>query len=211
MSSKSTNNPAMGTEHRDAMLHSLTLSLEDPHGTLLGLDPVLEREGYSHEEVRSAFGCIDDLLVAIAERKAAYLITPLTDTQRIADLDVVRVVLTEFGTKAWGEYSSSIIALVRLMMAEGARSPDLRKRVYDAGPASVALELRKFFSRAHGVGVLSVSDAHLAAEQLMGMLREPLYQALMLHPAGPATPADASGPVAASIDLVLDGCARGQA
>ncbi|MEW6122452.1 MAG: TetR/AcrR family transcriptional regulator C-terminal domain-containing protein [Pseudomonadota bacterium] len=211
MPSKSTTNPAIGSEHRDAMLHSLTLSLEDPHGTLLGLDPVLEREGYSHEEIRSAFGCIDDLLVAIAERKAAYLTTPLTQSQRIDDLDLVRRVLTEFGTHAWREYSSSIIALVRLMMAEGARSPDLRKRVYDAGPASVALELRKFFSRAHGLGVLSVSDAHLAAEQLMGMLREPLYQALMLRPASPATPVDASGPVSASIDLVLDGCARGQA
>lgn len=211
MPSKSTTNPAIGPEHRDAMLHSLTLSLDDPHGTLLGLDPVLEREGYSHAEIRSAFGCIDDLLVAIAERKAAYLITPLTEAHRIADLDLARRVLTEFGTQAWREYSGSIIALVRLMMAEGARSPDLRKRVYDAGPASVALELRKFFSRAQGLGVLSVSDAHLAAEQLMGMLREPLYQALMLHPAGPATPADASGPVAASIDLVLDGCARGQA
>lgn len=85
MPSKSTTNPAIGSEHRDAMLHSLTLSLEDPHGTLLGLDPVLEREGYSHEEIRSAFGCIDDLLVAIAERKAAYLTTPLTQSQRIDD------------------------------------------------------------------------------------------------------------------------------
>ena len=204
-------NSANGPEHRDAMLQTLTLSLEDPHGTLLGLDPVLEREGYSHDEILSAFGCIDDLLVAIAERKAAYLITPLTGAQRIADLDLVRSVLTEFGTLAWREYSNSIIALVRLMMAEGARSPDLRKRVYDAGPASVALELRRFFSRAHGLGVLSVSDTHLAAEQLMGMLREPLYKALMLHPAGSATAADASEPVAASIDLVLNGCARGQA
>src|SRR3546814_3745112 len=93
----------------------------------------LKRGGYSKQEILSAFGSSDDLLVTIAERKAALLSDPLVNCGQIIDVEFARRVLTNFGILAWKEYSTSIIALVRLMVAEGAHSPDLRKRVYEAG------------------------------------------------------------------------------
>lgn len=194
------------------MLHRLLASLLDPSATLIGIDPVIERRRYPKPEILSAFGSIDDLLVKIAERKAAFLSAPLVDCGRIVDLQSVRCVLTDFGRLAWNEYSTSIIALVRLMMTECARSPDLKTRIYKVGPFSVAYQLRQFFTKAHRAGVLNAPQAHLAAEQLLGMLREPLYAALLLNPASASASAcDGAGEVSASVDFVLDGCKRGRA
>jgi hypothetical protein len=143
----------------------------------------------------------------IVERKAHLLVKPLIEHGKIVDREFARRVLTDFGTLARREYSTSLIALVRLMIAEGARNPDLRKRVYEAGPAAVAFELQKLFSDAHEAGILKVPDSHLAAEQLLGLLREPLYQALKFNSEAPST-IDEKEPVMTSVDLVLDGCAK---
>lgn len=202
--------PAEGHEQRNDILNTLSVALRDPTGALFGIDPILDRQGYSRRQVVSVFGSVEEFLVLITKRKAAFLSTPFTECALITDLEFARRVLTDFGTLAWDEYSTSIIALVRLMMAEGARSPDLRRRVYEAGPVSVACKLRQFFSKAHEDGVLTIPEPRLAAEQLLGILREPLYQALMLNPAPPPA-ADEEGPVAASIKLVLNGCMRLQA
>src|SRR3546814_11850990 len=99
------------------MLHTLSAKLDDSSETLNGIDPVLKRGGYSKQEILSAFGSIDDLLVTIAERKAALLSDPLVNCGQIIDVEFARRVLTNFGILAWKEYSTSIIALVRLMVA----------------------------------------------------------------------------------------------
>ncbi len=197
--------PENGRIQRGDMLQRLSASLNDAGG----IDRIIERSGYSRPHILSAFGSIDDLVVTIAERKATFLSTPLRDCRTIVDLQSARGVLIEFGKLAWNEYSTSIIALVRLMIAEDARSSDLKRRVYDAGPSAVAFELSQFFIKANGTGVLKVPETHLAAEQLLGMLREPLYEALVLHPVG-SSASDEAGAVAASVDLVLDGCKRGR-
>ena len=54
-------------------------------------------------------------------------------------------------------------------------------------------------------GILSISDAQLYAEQLLGLLREPLYQALMLSPAMRQKEA-AADRVRASIEGFIHGC-----
>ncbi|WP_236843481.1 TetR/AcrR family transcriptional regulator C-terminal domain-containing protein [Bradyrhizobium icense] len=91
-------------------------------------------------------------------------------------------------------------------MTEGARNPALKKRVYEAGQATVTLKLREFLAAANERGLLSISDAQLYAEQLLGLLREPLYQALMLSPA-PSQEGAAADRVRASIERFAHGCA----
>jgi DHA2 family multidrug resistance protein len=93
-----------------------------------------------------------------------------------------------------------------MMMTEGARNPALKKRVHEAGQVTVTLKLREFLSAANERGILSVSDAQLYAEQLLGLLREPLYQALMLSPALRQEEA-AADRVRASVESFIHGCA----
>jgi hypothetical protein len=169
----------------------------------------VEHQEFLEPELLAAHECIDDLLVAMVERKAHLLVKPLVEHGEIADREIARRVLTDFGTLARKEYATSLVALVRLMIAESVRSPDLRERVYQAGPASVALELRKLLSEVDEAGVLTIPDSHLAADKLLSMLREPLRRALLSDAAIPST-FDEMEPVATSVDTILDTCAKAE-
>jgi DHA2 family multidrug resistance protein len=94
-------------------------------------------------------------------------------------------------------------------MVEGTRNPSLKKRVYEAGPAAVTLQPREYLSKANDRGILATSDAQLYAEQLMGLLREPLYQELMLNPA-PSPGEAAADRVEARIERFVQGCAAAE-
>ena len=191
---------------RTDIVLAISEALADPSDALAGLNSILDRSGYSEEDIRSTFESIDDLVVAIAEHKAFLISQPLARRVRPSTLDDARDTLIAFGLVAWEEYSTTLVGFVRMMMAEGTRNPPLKKRVYEAGPAIVTLKLREFLSEANERGILSISDAQLYAEQLMGLLREPLYQALMLNPATSQEGA-AADRVKASIERFVHGCA----
>ena len=191
---------------RTDIVLTISEALADPRNALAGFSSVLDRSGYSEDEVLSAFESVDDLIVAIAEREASLILQPLARRVRPSTLDDARDTLIAFGRVAWKEYSTTLVGFVRMMMTEGTRNPSLKKRVYEAGSAIVTLKLREFLSEANEKGILSISDPQLYAEQLMGLLREPLYQALMLHPATSQEVA-AADCVKASIERFVYGCA----
>lgn len=172
------------------------------------VDPnsILDRSGYAQADISSAFESVDDLVVAIAEHEAFVISQPLVRRGRPITLDAARDTLIAFGLVAWREYSTTLVGFVRMMMAEGARNPPLKKRVYEAGSEIVTRRLREFLSEAIERGILSISDAQVCAEQLMGLLREPLYQALMLNPVASQEGTSADR-VKASIERFLHGCA----
>ena len=191
---------------RTDIVLAISEALADPCDAPADLSSILHRSGYSEEDIRSAFGSFDDLVVAIAEHKAFLISQPLASSMRPGTPDDTRDTLLAFGIVAWKEYSTTLVGLVRMMMAEGTRNPPLKKRVYEAGPAIITLKLREFLSEANERGILSTSDAQLHAEQLMGLLREPLYQALMLNSATGQEGA-AADRVKASIERFVHGCA----
>jgi DHA2 family multidrug resistance protein len=191
---------------RTDIMRAISEALADPSGALAGLNNILDRGGYSEEDILSAFESVDDLIVAIAERKAFLISQPLARSVRPSTVDDARDTLIAFGRVAWEEYSTTLVGFVRMMMTEGTRSPPLKKRVYEAGSAIVTLNLREFLSEANERGILSISDPQLYAEQLMGLLREPLYQALMLNPATSQEGA-AADRVKASVERFVHGCA----
>jgi DHA2 family multidrug resistance protein len=197
-------NAESSPDARTDIVLAISEALADPSGALVGLNSILDRAGYSEEDVRSTFESVDDFVVAIAERRAFVISQPLE--ARACTLDDVRDVLTAFGLVAWEEYSTTFVGFVRMMMAEGARNPLLKMRVYEAGVTAVTLKLREFLSEANETGILSISDAQLYAEQLMGLLREPLYQALLLSPTTSQEGA-AADRVKAGIDRFVHGCA----
>lgn len=124
-------------------------------------------------------------------------------------MDDARETLIAFGRIAWNEYSTTLVGVIRLMMAEGTSNPALRKRVYEVGQSVVTLNLRRFLSAANEQKVLAISDAQLYAEQLLGLLREPLYQALMLSPATHLEGA-AADRVRVSVESFIHGCASAE-
>jgi MFS transporter, DHA2 family, multidrug resistance protein len=191
---------------RTDIVLAISEALADPSDAPADLSSILQRSGYSEEDIQSTFGSVDDLVVAVAEHKAFLISQPLARGMRPSTLDDARDALIAFGLAAWKEYSTTLAGFLRMVMAEGTRNPPLKKRVYEAGPAIVTLRLREFLSKANERGILSISDAQLYAEQLMGLLREPLYQALMPNPATSQEGA-AADRVKASIERFVHGCA----
>lgn len=193
------------SDARTDIVLAISKALADPSDAPADLTGILHRSGYSEEDIRSTFGSFDDLVVAIAEHEALLISQPLARSMHPGTLDDIRNTLLAFGFVAWKENSTTLVGLVRMMMAEGTRNPSLKKRVYEVGPAIVTMKLREFLSEANERGILSVSDAQLYAEQLMGLMREPLYQALMLNPATGEEGA-AADRVKASIERFVHGC-----
>jgi DHA2 family multidrug resistance protein len=185
---------------------AISEALAHPGDAPAGPNGIFERSGCSQDDIWSAFESVEDLVVAIAEHEAFLISQPLVRKGRPITLDDARDTLIAFGLVAWQEYSTTLVGFVRMMMAEGARNPTLKKRVYEAGLEIVTRRLREFLSEANERGVLPISDAQVCAEQLMGLLREPLYQALMLNPVTnqKGTAADR---VKANIERFLHGCA----
>jgi DHA2 family multidrug resistance protein len=192
-------------EARTGIVLAVRQALADPHDALAGIGPILARAGCDERNVELAFDDADALIVAIAEHQAGLLSQPLTAEARLSTVVDTRDILVAFGCLAWQEYATTLVGFVRMMIAEGTRNPQLKERVYEAGPASVTSSLRGFLSEASKSGILSISDAQLAAEYLMGMLREPLYQALMLNRLPNDEPA--AERVEASVARFIDGCA----
>ncbi|MCK1638326.1 TetR/AcrR family transcriptional regulator C-terminal domain-containing protein [Bradyrhizobium sp. 157] len=199
-------NAASGPDARADIVLAVSEALAHSSGAPADLDSILDRSGYSKEDILSAFESIDDLIVAIAEHKASLISQPLVRRSRPGSVDDVRETLIAFGRVAWKEYSTTLVGFIRMMMTEGARNPALKKRVHEAGQATVTLKLREFLSAANERGILPITDAQLYAEQLLGLLREPLYQALMLSPAM-RQEAAAADRVRASTEGFIHGCA----
>jgi DHA2 family multidrug resistance protein len=200
------NNAASRSDPRAEIVLAVSDALAHPNSAPAEINAVLDQSGYSREEILSVFGNVDDLIVAIAEHKASLISQPLVRRARPSTVDDARETLIAFGRIAWNEYSTTLVGVIRLMMAEGTRNPALRKRVHEVGQSAVTLNLRKFLSAADERKILAVSDAQLYAEQLLGLLREPLYQALMLSPATHQEGA-AADRVRASVESFIHGCA----
>ncbi len=197
---------ASSPDARTDMVLAVSEALAHSIGAPADLDSILDRSGYSKQAVLSSFESVDALIVAIAEHKASLILLPLVRRARPGTVEDVRETLIAFGRVAWKEYSTTLVGFIRMMMTEGARNPALKKRVHEAGQVTVTLKLGEFLSAANERGLLSVSNAHLYAEQLLGLLREPLYQALMLSPALRQEEA-AADRVRASVESFIHGCA----
>ena len=128
-------------------------ALAHSSGAPADLNAILDRSGYSKEDILSAFENIDDLIVAIAEHKASLMSLPLARRSRPGTIeDDTRETLIAFGRVAWREYSTTLVGFIRMMMTEGARNPALKKRVHAAGQEIVTLKLREFLSAANEGG-----------------------------------------------------------
>ncbi|MCB8840214.1 TetR/AcrR family transcriptional regulator C-terminal domain-containing protein [Aurantimonas sp. VKM B-3413] len=190
---------------RTAAVLAASEALADPRGAPACVRSLWRSIGHSEEELAAEFEDADELVVAIAEQKASLMTQALNTGGYPRSEDVARETLVAFGLAAWNEYSTTLPGLVRLLAAEGQRNPTLKQRVFDAGPALVASRLRQFLSQADEAGILRVSDAQAQAQQLMGMLREPLYQALV-HLRPPKH--TANDHVQESVQSFVHGCGR---
>ena len=192
---------------RDRILEAVSRVLTDEKRNATEIQAVVEDSGLPLSEVTAEFPNLDDLVVAVASQEAARAAEPLRSAMRSGAFDDVRSTLIEFATALHGAYSSVLIGFLRVEMTEGARhNKRLRRRVYDEGPAATTAALRDYLDAAAKKGKLAVANAAYAAESLMGMLREPLYQELTAHSQGLTFYRSPKEAVQRAVDVFLRGC-----
>lgn len=74
-----------------------------------------------------------------------------------------------------------IADLIRAVIAESARFPELRQRTFDFGTLPVVRALRRFFQAANTQGTANVNDLDVAAAQFLGMIATVVFWPRLVH------------------------------
>jgi TetR/AcrR family transcriptional repressor of mexJK operon len=116
----------------------------------------------------------------------------------VAEIDDMRVALTKIARNIEQFLlSPKVLGIYRVIISEGPRFPDLAKAFYESGPLPAKMILADYFRRASEKGLLNVPNPRLAAEQLVWLVRGPLYLRRFFNlPDGPGEP---------TVDQVIEG------
>ena len=116
----------------------------------------------------------------------------------VADIDDMRVALTKIARNIEQFLlSPRVLGIYRIIISEGPRFPDLAKAFYESGPLPAKMILADYFRRATAKGLLNAPNPRLAAEQLVWLVRGPLYLRRFFDlPDSPGDP---------TVDQVIDG------
>jgi TetR/AcrR family transcriptional regulator, regulator of autoinduction and epiphytic fitness len=71
--------------------------------------------------------------------------------------------------------------LIRTLIAESPRFPELRERTFDFGTLSVLTALRRYFQAENAAGTAKVDDLDVAAAQFLGMIATVIFWPRLVH------------------------------
>jgi AcrR family transcriptional regulator len=71
--------------------------------------------------------------------------------------------------------------LIRAVISESARFPELRERTFDFGTLPVLSALRRYLQRANAEGTAQVNDLDVAAAQFLGMIATVVFWPRLVH------------------------------
>ncbi|WAP51776.1 TetR/AcrR family transcriptional regulator C-terminal domain-containing protein [Arthrobacter sp. ATA002] len=81
----------------------------------------------------------------------------------------------------WLMFRPHMADLIRAVIAESPRFPELRGRTFNFGTLPVPTALNRYFRAGNNAGTASVSDPGLAAAQFPGMVASALFWPRLLH------------------------------
>lgn len=74
-----------------------------------------------------------------------------------------------------------MVALMRTVIAESPRFPDLRARTFDFGTLPVLTELNRYLRAEHAAGTAAIEDPDIASAQLLGMIASAIFWPRLVH------------------------------
>ncbi|MDR2996759.1 MAG: TetR/AcrR family transcriptional regulator [Microbacterium sp.] len=85
--------------------------------------------------------------------------------------------------RAYGELllRPEMTALMRTVIAESPRFPELRTRTFDFGTLPVLAALARFLRDAHASGVAEIDDPDTASAQFLGMIASSVFWPRLVH------------------------------
>lgn len=74
-----------------------------------------------------------------------------------------------------------MVALMRTVIAESPRFPELRARTFDFGTLPVLAQLNRYLRAEHAAGTAAIEDPDIASAQLLGMIASAIFWPRLVH------------------------------
>ena len=133
------------------------------------IDAVTAEAGVSKQTLYTYFPTKVDLLQEILTRELTGIQADASAMPTLGSVADLRDVLLQFAHRFTGSlFHPDTIAVIRLVMGEAFRIPEVRETVRDAVPVRALLGVAAIVGRADELGLISAPDADLAARMLLG-------------------------------------------
>ncbi len=171
------------------------------------MDVIAEASGVSKRTVYGHFENKHALFVAVIETLCDQVVPPALDDPALVNAPIADV-LTMIGRQFLrGIYSAEQIELLRTVITDAARFPELGEVMFNGPVMRSEHVLASYLSRAETSGLIGVSNPALAAAQFMGMLKTNAHIRLLLKPKSKMSAKDIDVVVVSCVDLFLNGVA----
>jgi AcrR family transcriptional regulator len=137
-----------GRGRRDRILEVVSRVLTEQRRNAIEMQAVVQDSALPLREVIAEFPDLNDLVVAIASQQAARVTEPLRSAMQSGAFDDVRSKLIEFGTGLRAAYSSVLIGFLRKAMTDESGHKEIRRRIYEEGPAAITAALCDYLDAA---------------------------------------------------------------
>jgi AcrR family transcriptional regulator len=155
-----------GRARRNRILDAATtLFLENGYGET-SIDAIVERSGGSKATLYSYFSGKDELFRAVIDSIVSIRVKPEFDPDGDVRSELVSFALRRMDVV----FSSQHRALLRLIVGERERFPDIARMYYYRGPKRSREFLTEYMTILKDRGLLAIEDAAESAEFLIGML-----------------------------------------
>jgi TetR/AcrR family transcriptional regulator, mexJK operon transcriptional repressor len=193
------------TARREAFLVAAREVFDEKGYAEATLDDIIGRSGGSRQTLYALFGGKQGLFEAIISENCETIFQGLTPEQLAPRAP--GEVLREVGVRYLRIVTSpACLSLIRLVIAEALRIPELAERFWKLGPGRSRAFLREFFDRQIERGVLRLQDSSVAADHFLDMLSGTARLQCLIGLRAPPSSAEIDRIVDGAVVQFLDGC-----
>ena len=156
------------------------LFVERGFGTT-NMDALAAEAGVSKATIYAHYDSKEALFAATARRECRRLVVRMAIGEDLVGHRSLETALSHIGRAFLDTLMSpEIVGLLRMVVAESARFPELGQIFYDSAPGQTLASVTCYLDRARDEGLLIDCDTRRAAEQFLSLLRGDLYIRLLL-------------------------------
>ena len=196
-----------GIARRQALLSAAEALFIEKGYEATSLTDIIDRAGGSRATLYAHFGDKEGLFRAVlVERKRQMMsgLARVESAQSGSPRDHLLAVAHQCIQTLMEDNSAS---LLRVLVTEGARVPDIAWMFLHAGPESSVMGLAVYLERLKRAGVLQLDDTAVAARVFLGMVTGNRVLERLIQPARPVDPIQLNQYLEQAVDLFLAGAA----
>ncbi len=197
-------------ERRDRILEIAGDVFYEQGFTGASMSEIAQRLGGSKGTLYNYFESKDELFAAFVTERCGRAWEDAFSFAADEELEV-RELLTLVGEAFIKMLDERTLGLVRILIAESKRVPEMARIFYDSGPDAKARRLAGYLEAAKARGEIAPADCLIAARQFLALFRGAFYFETLFGLTGPEDLPRARQQVAAAVDMFMAAYGRSAA